>query len=60
LHSNHSVLKMKSQDFVKIDDNIIHSVVRMYEITEKTLLEDVQKLKDWIQTQPHLPEILGR
>jgi hypothetical protein len=51
---------MKSQDFVKIDDNIIHSVVRMYEITEKTLLEDVQKLKDWIQTQPHLPEILGR
>jgi hypothetical protein len=50
---------MKSQDFVKIDDNIIHYDVRMYEITEKTLLEDVQKLKDWMQTQPHLPEILA-
>jgi hypothetical protein len=51
---------MKPQQFVKIDDNIIDSVARMYERTEKTLLEDVQKLKDWMQTQPHLPEILGK
>jgi hypothetical protein len=51
---------MKPQQFVKIDDNIIDSVARMYERTAKTLLEDVQKLKDWMQTQPHLPEILGK
>jgi hypothetical protein len=49
---------MKPQQFVKIDDNIIGFVARMYERTEKSLIEDVQKLKDWMQTQPHFPEIL--
>jgi hypothetical protein len=51
---------MKPQQFVKIDDNIIGFVARMYERTEKSLIEDVQKLKDWMQTQPHFPEILGK
>jgi hypothetical protein len=37
---------MKPQQFVKIEDNIIDSVATIYERTEKTLLEDVEKLKD--------------
>ncbi|XP_063917933.1 uncharacterized protein LOC135133460 isoform X2 [Zophobas morio] len=34
------------------------SILQIYDKTEESLSEEVQKLKDWMKTQHHLPEML--
>lgn len=36
------------------------SILQIYDKTEESLSEEVQKLKDWMKTQHHLPEMLGK
>lgn len=40
--------------------NILKSILRLYEQNEETLRLDITKLKNWMTTQVHLPEILGK
>jgi hypothetical protein len=43
-----------------IDDDVREQVAKMFGRTSKVLDEDVQIVKKWLQTQAHLPELMGK
>ncbi|KAJ3617683.1 hypothetical protein MTP99_006780 [Tenebrio molitor] len=42
----------------KFEEHVYKSMLQVYDRTEESMKEDVQRLKEWIKTQPHLPEVM--
>ncbi|RZC34023.1 CRAL TRIO domain containing protein [Asbolus verrucosus] len=49
---------MKTSDLFPVDANVVTEMLKLFDRTEETLMEDVIYLKKWMEAQPHLPEIL--
>ncbi|RZC32562.1 CRAL TRIO domain containing protein, partial [Asbolus verrucosus] len=49
---------MTTSNLLLVNENVVKEMLKLFDRTEETLLEDVICLKQWMKTQPHLPEIL--
>ncbi|RZB39799.1 alpha-tocopherol transfer protein-like [Asbolus verrucosus] len=49
---------MKTSDLFPVNENVVTEILKLFDRTEETLMEDVIYLKQWMEGQPHLPEIL--
>ncbi|RZC39383.1 hypothetical protein BDFB_014629, partial [Asbolus verrucosus] len=49
---------MRTSDLFPVNEDVVKEILKLFDRTEETLMEDVICLKQWMETQPHLPEIL--
>ena len=44
----------------RLDEAARHKLYKSFGKTEQTVNEDIKLVKKWMQTQLHLPEIMGK
>lgn len=47
------------EDFFKVEDDVLYSAVEEFARDKKSFDQDVKIVTNWLQEQPHLPEVLG-
>ncbi|RZC39700.1 hypothetical protein BDFB_012916 [Asbolus verrucosus] len=45
-------------DLFHVDESVWKKALELFDRTEKSFEEDVETVKEWMKTQPHLPEIM--
>ncbi|RZC42357.1 CRAL TRIO domain containing protein [Asbolus verrucosus] len=45
-------------DLFDVDETVWKKALELFDRTEKSFEEDVETVKEWMKTQPHLPEIM--
>lgn len=43
-----------------VSENVFIESYKIYNRSEKEAADDIKSIADWLETQPHLPEILGK